>query len=245
MTRTLASIAMVLALGCGVEEQSAERTSAAERDGLTEVERVAFMEAHYETTMLAHDALIEGDLAAFREHLAATDSHVLPPDAPAHWKPFDAQLHEAARAGAEAADRRAAAEAMGRVALACGACHAGVEAGPVYPAPAARDSADPIEDAMLEHQWVSERLWEGVTGPWDNAWERGAAALAKTAVFGESASGPAPAEAQLRAEAALRALGAEAQRTETLPERAALYGRLLVTCSECHRALGIELPPYK
>ena len=245
MARILVVLAVVAVLGCGDTHDESVHATAADQEGPTEVEMVAAMEAHYTTTILAHDALIQGDLAEFRAQLAATDSHPLPPNAPEAWKPFDELLHVAARTARNATDPPSAATTMGRVAVACGACHGGVGAGPIYPAPAPRDGDRPVQDAMLEHQWATERLWEGITGPWDNAWQRGSAALAEIRVFGEDASTPPPDASLLEREAALRALGEEAMRTTAIDERGQLYGRLLATCGDCHQALGIELPPYK
>jgi cytochrome c553 len=245
LARILMLLGLVIVFGCGGDDDEPVAPPLVEQEGPTEVEMVAAMEAHYTTTILAHDALIQGDVDGFRAQLAATSSHELPPNSPELWKPFDRQLHAAARKAAEATDLDSAATGMAEVALACGACHGGVGAGPIYPAPAPRDGRDPLQEAMLEHQWATERLWEGVTGPWENAWERGSAALAETRVFGGSESSMPPDESLLEREAALRSLGEEAMTTKALDARARLYGRLLATCGDCHGAMGIELPPYE
>jgi cytochrome c553 len=244
---------MLLVLGgCGEQEQSSapepvpQATAPAERDQPTEVEMVASMEAHYNIVILAHDALLQGDLDRFRSQLALVPEQELPANSPAAWTPLHERLQAAARSGAEVADLDAAAAALASVVLACGTCHAALDTGPVYPAPAPDDGADPLKTAMRDHQWVTERLWEGVTGPWDNAWERGAEALAVVQVFGEAQQrGVNLSDDLRRREQELREIGTEAKATTALDARAALYGRLLATCGECHRAVGVKFEPVR
>ena len=132
-----------------------------------------------------------------------------------------------------------AATALAQVVLACGTCHVALGRGPIYPAPAPDDGSNVLETAMLDHQWASERLWEGVTGPWDNAWERGAAALAVIEVFGDPGSEIVLTDDLQRREQQLREIGEQAMITTALDERAVLYGRLLGTCGECHQQIGV------
>ena len=129
--------------------------------------------------------------------------------------------------------------------LACGSCHEALDRGPFYPAPAPNEGASEIEPAMLDHQWATERLWEGVTGPWDNAWQRGAAALAETQVFGGQEPALTLSDDLRRREQELREIGTKARRAKGLKERAALYGRLLSTCGGCHRAAGVTFEATK
>lgn len=92
---------------------------------------------------------------------------------------------------------------------------------------------------MLDHKWATERMWEGVTGPWDNAWERGADSLAMLQIFGEAMPEMVLTDELRRRERELREIGEEAKTATTLDERAALYGRLVATCGECHQLVGL------
>jgi cytochrome c553 len=204
---------------------------------------VAAMEAHYSAAILAHDALLHGELPAFKAQLAEVASQELPATAPEAWKPLHEPLQSAAAAAADASDLPAAATVMASVVLACGTCHASLGAGPVYPAPAPDEADTPLQEEMREHQWGTERLWEGVTGPWDNAWERGAAEIASTRVFADRKSDAKLSEELQLREAALRAIGQEAQEATALDARAAVYGRLLATCGGCHETAGVDFPP--
>jgi len=247
MRRVLLGVALLAAVGCGDEPAPAEAPHAEQeavaRAEPTEVEMVAAMEAHYGAVILAHDGLQQGDVEKLRRQLALVSDQPLPASAPSPWLPYHERLQHAASLAETAGDLDAAARVLASVALACGRCHQALVRGPVYPAPAPDESAEPLKAAMLDHEWATERLWEGVTGPWDEAWRRGAAELAATRVFGEPDTEPT--DDLRRREQALRDLGAEAMNTTALDARAYLYGRLLGTCADCHRASGVtfEAPP--
>jgi cytochrome c553 len=246
VSRILVAVALVAVIGCGEEsasptpETTKQETSAPARDRPTEVEMVAWMEAHYGLVILAHDALQQGDLESFRSQLALAPDQELPPNSPPEWIPFHQRLQQAASQGAAVSDLAAAANALASVVLACGTCHAALGTGPIYPAPAPGDGDNFLETAMLDHKWATERLWEGVTGPWDNAWQRGAAALAVIQIFGDPGSQVVLTDDLRRREEQLRKIGEQAMATTALDERAALYGRLLSTCGDCHRAIGVQ-----
>jgi hypothetical protein len=245
---------LIAVCGCGEERPSpAQKTAKQEltaaaapaRDRPTEVEMVASMEAHYGVVILAHDALLQGNLEDFRAQLALAPEQELPPNAPAEWLPLHERLQDAAREGEKVSDLTMAATTLASVVLACGTCHAALDTGPVYPAPAPDDGEDAVKIAMLDHQWVTERLWEGVTGPWNNAWERGADALSVVEVFGEEDLAVSLSDDLRRREQELREIGEEAKTTIALDERAALYGRLLSTCGECHQAAEVTFEAPK
>ena len=231
----------MMTIVCGCDDTREATTP--ERQDPTEVEMVAAMEQHYTTAILAHDALIQGDVEAFRSQLTQLDALELPANAPDSWKSFDVQLHAAASQANEVTDLATAANAMASVALACGSCHQGTDSGPVYPVPPVVEQGQPLKDAMGMHEWATQMLWNGVTGPSDYAWERGSEDLAATQIFGNGKSIDKPGNALLEREAALRALGEEAKSTTALATRAEVYGRMLVTCGACHQEVGVKLHP--
>jgi len=253
MTRIFSSLTMIVMLalasalsGCSdggappaetPVAETAAPTPAPQRAEPTDVQLVAWMEAHYSDTILAHDALMQGDMPAFRAQLDSASKLALPPGVPEAWVPLYATFRSAAGSGARAESLAGGARAMTAVVLSCGTCHTALARGPVYPAPAPDDAINEFQAAMFDHRWAAERLWEGVTGPWDLAWERGAAALAETRVFGE-ALGELDGDL-LQREQALQALGQEAQRTTDTHARAAIYARLLASCGDCHSLAGV------
>lgn len=248
MKRALASLTALMAVtGCDAgspetaSQPATQQTSAPVRDRPSEVAMVASMEAHYNVVILAHDALLQGDLERFRAQLAAAVDQPLPARSPEAWLPLHEQLRAAARGGANVTDLDGAASTLAEVVLACGTCHAALGTGPVYPTPAPDDGETIVESAMREHQWATERLWEGVTGPWDDAWERGARSLAVSQTLAEASPELILTEELQRRDQALREIGGEAIMTSGLEQRAALYGRLLATCGDCHQLIGVRI----
>ncbi|MDH3974605.1 MAG: hypothetical protein OEV42_10045 [Deltaproteobacteria bacterium] len=209
----------------------------------TEVEMIAVMEKHYDSAILSHDALIQGNLEALRRRLSQIETQTLPPAAPESWRPHHARLRKAARSAAGISSLEKAGPVMGAVAEACGACHAALGVGTFYYWPSPPDEKGGVEREMRTHQWATERLWEGVTGPFQEAWYRGAAALAEARVFGNEGSGVK--NSLLNREAELRDLGRTAKATKGLHERAVIYGRLLTTCAGCHQEAGVSIKSAK
>ena len=89
MRRILVLIALWAAFACGEESQpppAVERTpqpaAALPREGPTEVEMVASMEAHYSVVILVHDALLQGDLPGFQSQLTLVADQELPASSP-------------------------------------------------------------------------------------------------------------------------------------------------------------------
>jgi cytochrome c553 len=210
----------------------------------SEAEMVNLMERHYEATILSHDALIQGDLETMRKQLARLARQKLPANAPQGWSPFHARLQEAARSGASnITTLQEAGSVMAEVAEACGACHAAQKVENIYYWPAPPEDEKSLKSTMHTHQWASERLWEGVTGPFAEAWPRGASALAEGRIFkGEGDE----VKASLRArEDELREMGRSAMAASGLHARALAYGRLLTRCAACHREAGVSIAPAK
>jgi cytochrome c553 len=213
-------------------------TTAPAKPGLTEIDRVALMEQHYMAVIEAHDSVIAGDHATAKARLTTLAAQDLPPQAPEAWKALHQAMQKAASAGESAHDVPSAASAVAGVVQTCGQCHSELGRAPFQHKPPTPAPSDVVADKMQSHQWATERLWEGVAGPADPAWQRGAAALSESRVFPADREGVA-AEV-LEQEAALRTLGGRA--LETAPaDRAALYGELLATCAGCHAQIGVKV----
>ena len=218
-------------------------TTQAAKAKLTEIEMVALMESHYNAAILSHDALIRGDLKTLRSQLARIETQLLPDAAPQSWIPHHKRLREAAHGAASASSLTAAATVMSAVTEACGACHAAVGVSNIYFWPAPPDKDNKLKTGMRTHQWATERLWEGVTASFDEAWKRGAAALAEARVFDEKKN--IIKSSLLARETTLRKMGQTAKETRGLHERAIVYGRLLTTCAECHQEAGVSIKDIK
>ncbi len=228
VTSAIRSIALIVLFAMGSGCRGPDPAPQTEPT-FTEVDKVNLMEQHYESAITAHDMVIQGNLPSFREHLAEVAAQSLPARAPADWRAPHRTMQEAAGGAATADDLASAAIVMGAVVGACGSCHEALGQGPVYRKPSPPKSEDPLKEQMLAHQWATERLWEGITGPWNEAWRRGVEAVAKSSVF-PTGSDPA----LIEFENALRRVGEEASLSTGLSARSAAYGKLLATCAACH-----------
>jgi hypothetical protein len=120
-------------------------------------------------------AIVAGRLAGVREPATWLADHETVTGLPPDFESYVAQMRSYARHVIEAEDLATAAGAVSKMAKTCGNCHLvnGVELEFGYD----REPRQDIEDVvthMQRHQWAADRLWEGLIGPSDTAWTRGA-----------------------------------------------------------------------
>lgn len=191
------------------------------------------MSDHFMITSWSRDAVIAGDVELLRRPLTLLADYKYAELPAGGWVPWLAQLQSAARLTANAATIEAAAMGVATMARVCGECHTAMNGGPMFaapPNPVERVAADTMPERMGRHMLASSLLWEGLTGPSDDIWNAGAAALI-AAPEQLDADLPASFDQQLRD---VKALGQEAREASTLAERADVYGLLIATCADCH-----------
>jgi len=135
----------------------------------------------------------------------------------------------AAAPGLDEACRREA-----RLAEACADCHVETHIQPELrsppPLPPDRDT---IAARMARHRWAADRLWEGLVGGDDEPWHAGLAVLAAAPIhwpeLGER-------KALARSLQQLADQARQRSATDSIADRARLYGEMLVTCTACHMA---------
>jgi mono/diheme cytochrome c family protein len=203
----------------------------------------AYMAEHFVVATWARDSVINGNLDALRRPLRALADYRYSQVAPGGWLPAIARLQEAARltADAETLDLAAGGVAvMGRV---CGECHRENHAGPRFiggERDEGKTKSDTLGTRMYRHMWAADRLWEGLTGPSDEAWRAGAQALVRAPEQAPRTQPPLPpqfASALLQ----VRELGQRALEADSLADRANVYGLFLASCASCHALqVGLE-----
>jgi cytochrome c553 len=145
----------------------------------------------------------------------------------ARWEVQRRRMTEAAKALRTAPSIDTAIEREARVAAACAGCHLAAQELPALPAaPALPPDDGTRQTRMARHQWAVDRLWEGMIVPADKPWRDGLAVLADTPL---PADGSRTAAVQLQ-----RRARAELDAPVAIDKRAAVYHRLLVTCTDCH-----------
>jgi len=94
---------------------------------------------------------------------------------------------------------------------------------------------------MQRHQWAMDRLWEGLIGPSDAAWNRGTAMLSEEPLHAADVSAGVTADEADALESIAREiheLGAAGARLTGLNDRSQVYGRILGLCADCHTRVG-------
>jgi len=153
------------------------------------------------------------------------------------WQPYVTSVRAAAHQLELAADLSTAGVRFGALGLQCAACHEALGAKlALFDEP--RPSTNPqLASRMVDHQWATMRMWEGLIASSTVRWQEGAHAL--TAMPSNII-----AEADTRTftgavddVARGRLLATRAQSAEGDVARADLLGTLLGTCAHCHAML--------
>lgn len=193
------------------------------------------MAEHFIKVSVIKDAVIQGDLAATKDPAQWLLDNVVAEELPVRWRPHVPPVRRAAKQVIDANDLETAAAATGELAAACGACHAdiGVQLAPT-------DANDPLKDdtafaQMGRHAWAADRMWDGLIGPSDAAWNKGASMLSEAALHGDAA----PKEVAGLA-VYVRQLGEKGAAEPELDKRAEHYSKLIETCATCHQQLKGE-----
>jgi hypothetical protein len=225
-------VALLFALACDNED----RTIAAEARVYSAMAR------HRTEAEAARDAAIHGDLDGAKAEAAALDARLPLPDLPADLDPLQAELRAAAHATATATTLDGAAAGIGRIAVACGACHDVVHPAIVPSPPPATVEGDGVRAEMAVHQGGMQTIWLGMIRP--STADLGAGARALHASTLSPIGGP-PSEAARAIDARVDTLAAELAATPLPADRGEVLGRLIVTCATCHltRPGGIAIEP--
>jgi hypothetical protein len=144
------------------------------------------------------------------------------------YVPHITAVRQAASAALDSRSMQAAGAALGTLGAACADCHR-EQGGP--PAPASDEVLSDGAGAMAAHAGAERALWEGLFTPSEARWKRGAQRLAEAPELASDIEDVNALGGNLRDLALEAARGAP---------RADVYGRILATCSNCHRRLSIE-----
>ena len=190
------------------------------------------MRDHVGIATQARDAIIRGQLAGATGALTWLAQHHEPKEDPAA-RPFLERVQQSAQRGLDAADLRAAGEATGALAAACGDCHRAQGRGPKLEPSGFEDLDEPItlETHMHGYLYATDALWNALIA--DAAlWETGVATLA-------TLKPPAAPRKLARGFAEIPAWAKRAAGAKTSAERAQVYGELIAHCGTCHVANAV------
>jgi len=233
---TLGIITLWLAFvtACGRSEPPAEPEA-------TAVDHGAHMAEHFDQTRAMEAALVRGDLEGAQEVARWIAEHETAAGLPAGLESHVDEMKKAAGAVASATTTEAAAIAAARSLAACGTCHAQAKVPATMAQPVPPQAGEGRDIHMLEHQYAIDLMLQGLVGPSDDLWLRGADAMKAAPLTDKDLPEVSPEVAKFEARAhelAERAAGAT-----TTEARVAIYGELIGKCASCHGAHGRVFGP--
>jgi len=184
--------------------------------------------------------IIAGQLEDLREPAMWLAEHEAAPGLPGDWAPYVEELRHYARQVASAKHLGIAAASVSEMARTCGDCHQanGFDVAFGYDERPPEDVHNIMAD-MQRHLWAADRMWEGLIGPSDVAWDRATDILAEVTLRPSDITKTADQEAPVKnLLTRARELGEECGRAISPESRSALYGELLSLCASCHSLTG-------
>ncbi len=199
------------------------------------------MSEHFSKATEAKTAVVRAELDRARLAASSLAESEWTPHLRPDWRPYMHTMQEAARSVAHAADNGQASQGIGRIGEACASCHVAV-GGPKLAVQEPPDARSHAEFQPMLHVWAVDRMWEGLIGPSQESWRRGAAILVD-APFEPAvriATREVPPEVTVLANR-VHELGRRARMVD-VDRRGAVLGDVLTTCATCHEELHISLP---
>jgi hypothetical protein len=231
------------AVACGGAEQSGAKPAepaVAATPQPTAVDAKARMDEHFTKVRTIEEAVIRGDIEDVRESAMWVADNQGLAGLPANLQPKIDELKGSARAAAAARDIWSAAQATASMVATCGACHKTANATPTM-APPAMPPAQPagMPGHMLAHQHAVDLMYQGLVGPSDDAWKKGAEELKKAPLtLKELPKDPLLTKEIAAIEGAVHAMADRAETAVETRARVALYGELIAACANCHSLHG-------
>jgi hypothetical protein len=253
-TRSLLFVLLVLplavALGCGGGQQApAEQAKPAEpaapaQPAAPAVDVAKHMHEHLARVTTMQEAVIRGDIEAAVEPARWIADHQPTAGLPVGQEAVLADMKKSAAVVAEAKDAKNAATATAMVISYCGTCHAAAKitaAIPEAPKPAADG---PLAAHMMEHQWATDLLYQGLVMPSEERWQKGLAAMQGTPL----AEKDLPKDAKLTKEVAalekkVHEMAGKARTATDIGTKVAFYGEYIGGCAGCHGLHGTVWGP--
>lgn len=198
------------------------------------------MADHFTSSVALREALIKGDLEAFRAAAANLSDKDLSANVSDAWKPHLEAMRTAAKGARDARTLDVGARAFADVGRACAGCHEKL-GGPKLSVgePPAPGSGAKLH--MARHHWAVARMWEGLMAPSQEAWTKGTEVFADAPLEPEAVAGTksVPQVADLAKRA--HALGQQARSAKDATARAKALADIYGTCVGCHSKLSVAV----
>lgn len=200
------------------------------------------MREHFTRGIAIRDAIIRADLEGVRAPATWLAEHTQE-DLPMAAQPQIGEMRRVAAEIAKATDLPQAAAGMAQLAATCGGCHTAVNATPTLLAAMPRGEDETLQGRMRKHFRAADLLYRGLVVPSTRSWNAGADALSGEPEQLELLTGGKTQPGTDALIKRLHDLALEARATEDTGKRSAVYGRMLSTCSDCHKLNAVTIKP--
>ena len=192
------------------------------------------MHYHHDAMIDIQQAIIAGSLDDARDPARWLLEHDQPAGLPAAGNDFVVAMREAAEIVRNAEDLETAAEAASQMGLACGNCHLASDV--VVEFEEVGQPSDQIKDRphMQRHQWAADRMWEGLIGPSEQAWSRGANLLFESPIKPDVLASHGGGEEVVGMSRRIHQLAGNATVVSDPAERVEIYAEFIANCGSCH-----------
>jgi len=233
---TLAILALAVVVGaCGAPQPPAEQAKPARP--AADVSKA--MHDNLDRVTVMHAAVLRGDLEAAVEPAKWLAERQPTTGLPAGMESILADMKQQASVVAGATDPKHAATATAMVVSYCGTCHKAAQYTPDIPEPVKPVAAGGLSASMLEHQWATDLLYQGLVIPSEERWQKGLSAM----VVSPLAEKDLPKDAALKkeilaAQKKIQDLAGQAKLASDLGTKVAYYGEYIGGCAGCHGMHG-------
>jgi cytochrome c553 len=239
ITLIVVFLPILLVLGCGGTPQPPPERAKPAEPAAPAVDVASHMHEHLARVTAMQEAVVRGDMEAAVEPARWIADHQETAGLPAGTEGVVADMKKSAAVVAEAGDFRNAATATAMTISYCGQCHAAAKVSPAIPEAAKPSAEGPLAAHMLEHQWATELMYQGLVMPSEERWQKGLIAMQTTPL----AEKDLPKDAKLTKEVAalekrVHEMAAKARTASDLGTKVAFYGEYLGGCAGCHELHG-------
>jgi hypothetical protein len=235
---TLLALPLVVALGCGGQQPPAEQAKPAE-PAAPAVDVAAHMHEHLARVTTMQQAVIRGDIEAAVEPARWIADHQPTAGLPAGQESVLADMKKQAAVVAEAKDFKNAATATAMVISYCGTCHAAANVTAAIPEPPKPVAEAAVASHMMEHQWATDLLYQGLVMPSEERWQKGLAAMQGTPLTEKDLPKDAKLTKEIVAlEQKVHEMAGKAKTATDVGTKVAFYGEYIGGCAGCHALHG-------
>lgn len=215
---------------------------AQEMRGDNETDVATQMHEHLDRITTIKSMIIMGKLDGVREPAIWLADHEAVSGLPENLEPYVGSMRQHAREVNNAPDLKSAATSVSQMAKTCSNCHLANEVQIEFGYDQVPAEWSDTVSHMQRHQWAVDRLWDGLIGPSENAWNRGLNMLVDVPLHPDDVTEEelpdADTAALERITRRVHDLATAGTIATTPTARSELFGEMLGLCAECHSRLG-------